>query len=328
VIARRAVWTDPAVAKLVSKFVPAADEVGHLQRAKDPEALLFQQIAEHGHYGGRTVPTDTRQGIYALTPGGVFLASINHNAPDRVAAMLTTALARWDELTQKERLGDALPETSAAQASRIERRFPDGGLVLRVATRDLPRDAAACTDWRAAAWNTDTAWFWKEEVPGFVPADAKPGATRDVAGPLVRRIATCHLLDSVRGQAPAFDARDVETAKLTSTVTAVEGDTVTLKFVGAVRIVARGKWRTRGLDDVPPTDQTRGFDATLLGSATWDAKDARFTAFELVAAGPRWGATQYNGRADDLGPAPMGVVMTLAADDDRVAPACFWSYVR
>src|SRR5439155_1402045 len=86
----------------------------------------------------------------------------------------------------------------------------------------------------------------------------------------------------------------------------VAGDLVTLRLEGAVKIVARGLWRTEGLKDVPATEQTRGFDAKLLGRATWDEKAARFTAFELVAAGSRWGATLYNGRADDLRPARRG----------------------
>ena len=47
---------------------------------------------------------------------------------------------------------------------------------------------------------------------------------------------------------------------------------------------------------------------------------------DLVAAGPRWGATQFNGRYDDEGPAGMGVLFTLAPSEDRVAPAYHWAY--
>jgi hypothetical protein len=60
---------------------------------------------------------------------------------------------------------------------------------------------------------------------------------------------------------------------------------------------------------------------TLLGRAAFDLAHGRFAQFELVAAGLRWGATQYNQRADDRGPAPMGVVLTLAADPQRALPA-------
>jgi hypothetical protein len=77
-----------------------------------------------------------------------------------------------------------------------------------------------------------------------------------------------------------------------------------------------------------PTDQRRGYRGTLLGTATWNAKTGRYEAFEIVAAGIRWGATQYNGRHDDLDPAPIGHLFTLAGDTpaERVAPASYWSY--
>src|SRR6185436_9388035 len=128
--------------------------------------------------------------------------------------------------------------------------------------------------------NLDACWFWKDEVAGFVPDEPRVGATRDVAAPLVRRIARCHLVDDVRGQTPPFAEKDVETARLVATVTAVDGDAVTLRLEGAAKLVARGRWRVEGLKDVEPTEQTRGFDGTLLGRATWDRKAARFTAFE------------------------------------------------
>jgi hypothetical protein len=77
-----------------------------------------------------------------------------------------------------------------------------------------------------------------------------------------------------------------------------------------------------------PTPQKRGFEATLLGRASWDRKRERFTAFELVVAGTRYGGTQYNGRGDDLDRAPMGIVFQLAGErpQDRVAPAFVWDY--
>ncbi|MEO0663689.1 MAG: hypothetical protein AAFZ87_19315, partial [Planctomycetota bacterium] len=77
-------------------------------------------------------------------------------------------------------------------------------------------------------------------------------------------------------------------------------------------------------DQAPKTEQTRSFEGSLLGSAVWDG--TRFTAFELALAGTRVGGTRYNERRDDLGPAPLGVVLQLAPDDDRVAPSLLWVY--
>ncbi len=73
--------------KLLERFIPAADEVGYLQRQKGPECDHFRSFSEKGHYGGREKPTGTRQGTYAVAPSGEFLASINNNDPKAMAAM-------------------------------------------------------------------------------------------------------------------------------------------------------------------------------------------------------------------------------------------------
>ena len=48
--------------------------------------------------------------------------------------------------------------------------------------------------------------------------------------------------------------------------------------------------------------------------------------FELVAAGERWGGSQYNARGDDLAPTPIGFVLRRAVGTTRVEPASFWEY--
>src|SRR5437016_2231892 len=107
-MARRFVWPNPDVLKLIPNFIPVADEVNRLQSGRDPECRLFQKVAEQGHYGGRP---GTRQGTYAATPSGILLASINSNDPARVAAMLERALAKWETLSRAERLLAEDPHT-------------------------------------------------------------------------------------------------------------------------------------------------------------------------------------------------------------------------
>ena len=92
--------------------MPAADDVGRLQRDQDEDCKLFQKLAEQGHYAGRTVPSTTRQGIYAAAPSGVLLASINTREPHDVARMLERALERWKELGRDERLPTTLSTAS------------------------------------------------------------------------------------------------------------------------------------------------------------------------------------------------------------------------
>lgn len=141
---------------------------------------MFRVIAEQGHYAGRTVPTNTRQGTYALTPSGEFLGSINTNNAEAMARMLRSALAKWESMPRAKRLQASDPAAVADQIRRPERMFPTDGLALRVFSRDLPR-ANATGDWRGRAWNQDYAWFKREEAIAFVPSGSrrvKPGKPR------------------------------------------------------------------------------------------------------------------------------------------------------
>ncbi len=300
--------------------MPCADEVHHLQTGQGPEGDLFRKIAEQGHYAGRTKPTGTRQGIYMTAPNGVLLASVNTNDPRRMAETLEKALAQWKSLAKSERLLEKDPDPQPTDRWRWESKYPADGLVLRVHSRDLPRDSKK-KDWRDAAWNQDFAWFTKEEALGFL--DEK------LPDRLLRRLARCSLVDHVRGQTVPYSDREIGKGELTAKVVKTEGDVVTIRLSGATRASVKGKWPVAGFADMnSPSEQTRGFEASLLGRATYDRKKARFTSFELVAVGTRWGGTQYNGRGDDLEPAPMGIALVLAGDtpSDRVAPAFVWAY--
>jgi hypothetical protein len=321
VIARRSVWSDPEVQELASNFAACADDVGALQRGEGELDRFFQRVAEQGHYAGRTQPTNTRQGIYAFAPCGAFLGSINTRSPQAVATMLREALAKWEDLPEEHRYPARLP----AQWTWADL-YPEDGLVLRVYSRDLPRDESELPgDWRAEAWNQDFAWFRKAEARQFLPQKPEPGAARDVPKKLVERIATLNLVDNVRGQTPAFRAEHVQEATLSSEVIAVEDGVMRLRLSGRAKLEASGRWRTDGHRDAPEQRQ-RGADFTLVGEADWDIATERFARFDLLAIGDRWGATQYNGRADDPGPAPMGVLFTITGEPERVPPAYIWSY--
>jgi hypothetical protein len=313
------------VLDLVPNFIPVADEVFRLQSGRDAECRLFQKMAEQGHYGGRP---GTRQGTYAAAPSGVLLASINSNDPAQIAAMLQRALAKWATLSREERLLPEKPESQASDVQRPEQFYPENGLVLQVNSRDLPRENQA-SDWRGKAWNQDFAWFRKEEARQFLPEQPSVGSRQEVPLLLAQRIARCHLIDNVRGQTSAFGPQEVEKAQLTSEVLAVQGDVVSLRLEGETRTAAEGVWPVNDRWDArQPQPQKRGFETRLLGSARYDLKKERFLAFELVALGTRWGGTQYNRRADDLQPGPIGVAFTLAGDTpaEHVAPAFLRAY--
>jgi len=302
------------VLELAARFVPAADEVYGMQNLKtgtDPECRLFQKFAERGHYRR---PGATRQGTYCVSPSGVLLGSINSNDPKRIANLLEQALAKWATLTREERLLPTDPREQLADINRPERHYPEGGLVLHVTSRDLPREKAkenpAGAGWRELAWNQDFAWFTRAEARQFVPAEAKAGQRRDLPVALTHRIACVHLVDNVRGQTSPFEESQVKQARLSAEVTAVDGDVVSLRLEGQTRTEVGGP-------------REHGLEMRLLGRATFDRARGRFRTFELVAVGTRWGGTRLNGRRGDAGAAPIGIVFTLAGDGpcERVAPA-------
>ena len=124
-IARQSVWTDSEVRELIAKFIPAADEVGRLQSGWDAECRLFQKIAEQGHYGGRTQPSRTRQGTYAITADGTLLASWNKNDPRIVARKLRESLKTWDRLKAEGCTFEGEDPLDITELDRADRYFPD-----------------------------------------------------------------------------------------------------------------------------------------------------------------------------------------------------------
>lgn len=328
-IARRSVWTDPRVSELLAEFVPVADEVGRLQRGDDRECRFFQSFSELGHYGGRTEPSDTRQGIYMVAPSGRFLASVNTRRPEDMLATMQRALAGWAELSREERLLAEDPSSERDGLRRYEARFPEGGAALRVTVRDLPRDDAG-EDWRSQAWNEDRAWVRPEELAALAspPERAELGATAwDGPASLARRLARAQLVDFARGQTTPFRDEDVERAILRVRLIERDGDTLALALEGGSRTEQSGRWRVAGF--APETsDQKRGLELEWSGHARYDTVSKRFEALELVVRGTRWGGTQFNARHDDLAPTPIGFVLELVDLEPAqlVAPAHLWAY--
>jgi hypothetical protein len=309
------------VQELLASFVTVADEVGRLQRGKDAECSMFQSFCEEGHYGGRTVPTRTRQGIYAIAPSGRFLASVNSTQPDKVAAMLQKALAAWRELPDADRRLPPEKLRTLEATRRFEDRYPAGGLVLAEYVRDLGREVSA-RDWRTQAWNEDQAWFTEAEARAMVPAEVQAGAVVEVPERLVERLARLHLVDTVRGQSPSFPKDAVVTAELRSEVALVDGVRAHLRLAGRTHAQQKGRWVV--VDGNEPEEHERGVKTELTGRAVWDMEAERFVAFDLLAIGERWGATHYNERSRDLGPTRIGFAFVLAGEGhSRVAPA-FW----
>lgn len=321
--ARAAAFSDPEVGALLqSRFVPVAENCSHLQRQPDAEGELFRRIAEQGHYAGREQPTDTRQGMYACTSDGTLLASCNVHGADRLLPVLRQALERWAALGPAAG-GAGAPAGAEPGSARYHPHPPEGGLVLRVWARDLPREAASGADaggpppadWRQRAFNLDHAWLRAEEAAALVPPPGYPGAFPWPDG-LARRVARYHLVDNVRGETPMWRPEDVECARLQTTVRRVAGTRLELSLEGEARLAREMHWvgdfsgRAHG--------GMHRIEVQLEGAATWSTAEARFERFCLLGLGRRWGGTPYNSRGDDPGPAPIGYVLELVEPDARL----------
>jgi hypothetical protein len=249
----------------------------------------------------------------------------------RILEMLQRGLERWKQLPLEERLGPELPPLDQTDARRPERFYPEGGLVLRVNTRDLPRENAPIlpgADWRQTAWNHDFVWFKPAEAQQLVPEKTDVGEKRQLPDALIRRVTRCNLVDNVRGETQPYAEANIERANLSSEITKVEANQVVLRLTGETRAIAEGMWSVAGLRRPEPTPQKRGHETKLLGYATFDLEKKKFIAFEMLALGTRWGGTQYNQRGEDLDPAPIGTLFVLAGDSpmERIAPAFFRQY--
>jgi hypothetical protein len=299
-----------------------------LQRGSDPESKLAQKVFEQGHYAGRTRPTNTRQGTYATAPSGAMLASINSNDPKAMADMLRRALSKWNTMTPSERMLGTDPAAQKSEIKRGESQFPATGLVLRVYSRDLPRERST-SDWRESAWNQDYAWFTSSETRSMMPTTIAKGEKHRVPEALAKRLARFNFVDNVRGQTMAYQDAEVILSQLETEVTSVVGGFANVVVTGAVKSESEGRWSVAGYRDMEnPESRKRGMGLRIYGTARFDLAKGRFDRFEAVALGDRFGGTQYNGRHDDLEKAPIGFALNLAGSKsaERVAPSFFYAY--
>lgn len=285
-----------------------AGEVTILGRGRDPGSRLFQKIKTR-----HVVGLGTTQGTYIITPAGRLLTS-NHNLePLGLQRFLRRGLKKWQRLSTKERLGT--PSRSQARTgTRSE--YPKGGLVLRAVLRKFPRRNPVRRR-GFVTWNQDFAWFRKAEAAGFLPKNPGVGDRYAVPDALVHRLARNHLTDTVRAYADPYSRRHIEKANLTSTVVKRDGSLVELRLEGVVRMSQTDRPRFAPRQRLARRPE-RGYDAALLGYATFDMKTRAFVRFELVAYGDHRGGGQRSGTE----PVPMGVAFSIVEPTpmNRVEP--------
>ncbi len=321
------VWPDKRVQELATQFIPAADEALYLLTGPGHESHIFRTVWVGSHFGGQGANS---QGVYAFTPSGVLLGSTFEVQPDGVLNVMRRALNSWKQLRPEQRLASRpVPERTAPRWP-WEGLYPKDGLVLQAFYRDLPRSGPqdeARIYWEPffrKAWNQDFVWFRKDEARSLLPPRLAKGEEHLVPEHLIRRLARLHLLDNVRSISDPFEEKDVQAAQLRTRVVQFDGDLVVVRFEGHTRTSSQGEWFISSEQEVSgqKSQQSRGYDAKLLGWGTYSLGRERFVAFDLVAVGTRWGGSVYSARAGDLAPNPLGIALTLAEDKPahRVLP--------
>lgn len=275
----------------------------NLNRVKDrPDHQFFKRFGESMPKGDWNHP-GTKQGIYMMGPDAEYLEgrfAASGDAGD-IRARLKRAVERWDSLTkQKGYKNLPIPERKWSPPPGIS-----GSLILRVNLRDLPRgegdksgsrreDLAANTGY----WLDFVRWAWNENWIGFESPDPFVTASRDwqpVAAEVVSRMAREVMVDNVRGQAPTWEPAALKEAKLNMRLMASERSVDRIEYSGNVKLESG----------------SRGYSATIYGAGEWDRSKREFRSLDLVATGMRRGASRFNQRERDPGPAPMGVSLSL-----------------
>ena len=114
----------------MDQFIPVAINCSYTQNLSNTSGEFFCLVAEQGHYGGRTLPTNTRQGLYTCTTNGELLASVNTRDGSQVVQMMQQALQKWPQVAKKSS-PDHYQYTNNWYSS-----FPENATALNVYVRD------------------------------------------------------------------------------------------------------------------------------------------------------------------------------------------------
>jgi hypothetical protein len=302
----RRVWADDDVQALARNFLCVGDEVWSLDNLDTPGAKLFKEFVKSAagkvEFGG-----STKQGVYAMTADGEFLAGhfARHDKASTLQ-LLKDALKRWNEIVAKNNL-----KPKPVPSKAMNRTWGADGLarnaggaagakaatILQIVVRDLPfkGERQPGPPGFKGAFNQTWLDLTAQETQDLLP---KGGSRTVVPDALFRKLAKDALLDFVRGQTPPWPDAAIKKAVL-----------VVEPAPGGVRYTGEFKAEEGG----------RGFDAKLHGKAVWDSGASRFRSFELLAVGTRSGSTSVNFRFQEP-PSPLGVAFFIEDQYDKPSP--------
>lgn len=311
------VWSNREVQELAKNYVAVADELHNLRTGETSEAKFFQAVfkQKQKHPG--------HQGVFLATPSGRLLASSTCYEASKVVQLLEDGLAAWRKLTTAERLEPRSKLIDANTSGRPEDLYPIDGLVLRVTARDLPESNLSSEP--NARWHRYFLWFSRDELESFLPTRFVQGQTIDFPQTLANRVVCLSLLDKgeVDGFTKPFLEKDVDQAQVRLTVVDISATEVRFEITGTT--AARAKDAQAFMYNLPrykTIPEYRGVQSKLLGSATWNKNSQRFTGFQMLAVGTRFGGAYVGRKPDDWGEHPIGFSFVLgnSSQAEQIAP--------
>lgn len=249
------------------------------------------RLSSAGEEVAAQLPSGAKEGVLILDPMGKRLGFTPTLDPVALHAALDEARTKPRQPSRPST--HVWPEPGAPK-----------GIRLRVIVKDLQKPKTG-TFWHERAYNL--GWLTVPTAELDRLKTLIPGRQgQSFSSPLRKSWASREFLDRVRGKALPFEEFSVQKADLFAQCVAENR----YQFQGKFTTSESGAWSLDGANDVQ--ERTRGTDLTLVGQATWDPKASKWTKFELVAVGTRWGGSPMNQRMKDEGVGEVGFLATLA----------------
>lgn len=238
-----------------------------------------------------------------MTASGEYLSGYFAFAQrDRARAVIEQGWRQFEKLAQQRGYKPKPVPKEKPDFTMGEPAAP-GGLKLETAVRDLPRGddtRPGESQQHRDAYNMGWLTYTPDEAAHFVTTrrDRQP-----LPHAVLEKMAKSNLKDTVRGQCFDWQKGALQDGALYTQLVGRDGDALTLRITGHASLSQPG----------------RAYACRLHGRAVYHTKRKVFVSFELIAAGQRSGADQFNDRRNDQGPAPMGVAFVIHKSS-RVIP--------
>ncbi len=283
--------SDEAIALLNEKFVPFAPSWEGGQGSYDWwKAVIKDLFADHFKKGReRTVPGTT---LWVMTSTGQTVPAFKATRKEGLAGALRQVAALYAQLPASERK----PAKPIADENRPLPLPPPGGLVLTIYdVALLPAGdglASGGGSHGIPGPQRQSLWLTEAEWKSLLPDDPRPGATREVPAPLVKRICLFGLRSATAWHVEHFwDPDSVRRGDIKLTTVEATPERVRLRVHGSVLLTKKSGIRTRPDSKIPtPPDVEDRYDARLEGQLVYDRRQQKITKWEMVVLGDHRGA--------------------------------------